>query len=147
MRRPPSRCDAPPREVPGPGSGRVAERGPRRMDMAPQQLATAALTLDSPYAAGPVTTVPEVIARLEELQSYAEGHERRGQHDGVACFSYLYHVITNRVWEGIQTRRFADAEFVTALDVVFANRYLSAIRDSVVAPERVPEAWRPLFER
>ena len=71
--------------------------------MAPQQLASAVVTTTSPYTGPPVGSVPEVIKRLEEIQSYAEAHEVRGQHDGVACFTYLYHRITTRVLEGIDT--------------------------------------------
>ncbi|HMC09167.1 MAG TPA: DUF5995 family protein, partial [Actinomycetota bacterium] len=96
---------------------------------------------------GPVSSVPEVIARLEQIRTYAEAHEERGQHDGVACFTFLYHRITSRVLEGIDSGRFADDEFVALLDVVFANRYLSALRASVLEPDTVPDAWSVLFER
>jgi len=115
--------------------------------MAPQQLASAVVTTTSPYTGPPVGTVPEVIRRLEEIQSYAEAHEVRGQHDGVACFTYLYHRITARVLEGIDSGRFDDGEFVTLLDVVFANRYLAALRASVLSPGDVPDAWEVLFQR
>src|SRR6266851_5622858 len=98
--------------------------------MAPQQLASAVVTPASPYTAAPVDTVEEVIERLDEIMTYAEAHELRGQHDGVACFSFLYHRITTR-----------------ALDVVFANRYLTALRNNVLAPEAVPNAWSVLFLR
>jgi len=115
--------------------------------MAPQQLATAAVAADTPYTGGPVSSVPDVIARLYQIQTYAESHEERGQHDGVACFSFLYHRITNRVQEGINAGRFADVQFVKLLDVVFANRYLAALRASVLEPDAVPDAWSVLFER
>src|SRR6266513_1302876 len=91
--------------------------------------------------------VRDVIKRLEEIQSYAEAHEARGQHDGVACFTYLYHRITTRVLEGIESGRFDDGEFVNLLDVVFANRYLAALRASVLSPGDVPDAWEVLFQR
>jgi len=91
--------------------------------MAPQQLASAVVTTTSPYTGPRVDSVEEVIERLDEIQHYAEAHELRGQHDGVACFSYLYHRITTRVLEGIASGRFDDGEFVRLLDVVFANRY------------------------
>ena len=115
--------------------------------MAPQQLASAVVTTTSPYTSPAATSVEEVIKRLEEIQSYAEAHEVRGQHDGVACFTYLYHRITTRVLEGIRSGRFADGEFVTQLDVVFANRYLAALRASVLSPGDVPDAWAALFQR
>jgi len=58
--------------------------------MAPQQLASTVVTTTSPYNRPPVESIDEVIDRLEQIQAYAEAHEPRGQHDGVACFSYLY---------------------------------------------------------
>jgi hypothetical protein len=115
--------------------------------MAPQQLASAVVPTASPYTGPPAGSVPEVIKRLEEIQSHAESHEVRGQHDGVACFTYLYNRITTRVLEGIDTGRFEDTTFVTALDVVFANRYLAALRASVLSPGDVPVAWDVLFQR
>src|SRR5216683_64664 len=115
--------------------------------MAPQQLAGAVVTPASPYTAAPVATIEEVIERLDEIMTYAEAHELRGQHDGVACFSFLYHRITTRVLEGIHSGRFDDPDFVRALDVVFANRYLTALRNNVLAPEAVPNAWSVLFLR
>jgi hypothetical protein len=115
--------------------------------MAPQQLASTVVTTTSPYTGPPVGSIEEVIDRLEQIQSYAEAHEPRGQHDGVACFSYLYHRITKRVLEGIDSGRFDDCQFVNLLDVVFANRYLAALRASVLSPDDVPDAWSVLFQR
>src|SRR5882672_8826717 len=115
--------------------------------MAPQQLASTVVTTTSPYTAPPVESIDEVIDRLEQIQAYAEAHEPRGQHDGVACFSYLYHRITKRVLQGIGSGRFDDCQFVNLLDVVFANRYLAALRASVLSPGDVPDAWEVLFQR
>jgi hypothetical protein len=115
--------------------------------MAPHQLVGAVIPTKSPYLGAPATTVPEVITRLEEIQSYAEANEPRGQHDGVACFTFLYHTITLRVWEGIHAGRFADPAFIALLDVTFANRYLAALRANVLAAPAVPHAWSVLFDR
>jgi hypothetical protein len=115
--------------------------------MAPQQLAGAVVPPKCPYVAPLATTVPEVLARLEEIHSYAEANEPRGQHDGVACFTFLYHAITLRVWEGVKAGRFADPVFISALDVVFANRYLAALRAEVLTRPAVPTAWAVLFDR
>ncbi|HLI57269.1 MAG TPA: DUF5995 family protein, partial [Actinomycetota bacterium] len=77
----------------------------------------------------------------------AEANEVRGQHDGVACFTFLYHTITLRVWEGITSGRFADPMFIGTLDVLFANRFLSALRANALTPTAVPHAWAVLLDR
>lgn len=115
--------------------------------MAPQQLASAALLADSPYTEEAVSTVPEVLGRLERIQAYAEAHEPRGQHDGIACFSALYHRITTRIWEEIASGAFRNPEFVAAVDVALANRYFGALRAGALQPDAVPAAWAPLLAR
>ena len=99
------------------------------------------------YVLPRVTTVPEAIARMEALQAYMESREPRRGSDGVACFNHLYTVITKRVLEGIEAGDFADAEFMTALDITFANRYFDALRASVQDPSAVPRVWNVLIER
>lgn len=115
--------------------------------MAPQQLVGAVAPLKSPYLAPRVASVPEVIDRLEEIEAYAEANEVRGQHDGIACFAFLCHTITLRVWDGIRSGLFADPTFVAVLDVVFANRFFSALQARALAPRAVPHAWAVLLDR
>lgn len=115
--------------------------------MAPQQLASAAAPTTSPYTDPPVRTMPEVIDRLERLQAYAEAHELRGQHDGVASFSALYHRTARRIWEGIGSGAFPSPGFIALLSVVLANRYFGAMRASFLSPADVPDAWAILFDR
>lgn len=115
--------------------------------MPAQQLVGAVAPVKSPYVAPPATSVPEVIDRLEEIEAYAEANEVRGQHDGVACFAFLYHTITLRVWEGIASGRFSDPQFIATLDVIFANRFLAALRAGALAPGAVPHAWAVLLDR
>ena len=115
--------------------------------MAPQQLASAAAPTTSPYTDPPVRTMPEVIDRLERLQAYAEAHELRGQHDGVACFSALYRRTAQRIWQGIESGALPDPGFIELLCVVLANRYFGAIAASFLSPIDVPDAWAILFDR
>lgn len=115
--------------------------------MAPQQLAGAVFPAASPYTSPPVARLAEAISRLEQIEAYAEAHEPRGQHDGVACFSALFHSVLCRVWEGVHLGDFAHPEFVAELSVVLANRYLSALRANVVTVSVVPDAWSALFDR
>ena len=111
------------------------------------QLSTAVATNIPPYVRPPVTTVPEVLERLDEIQAYAEAHELLGPSDGVACFNRLYRTITASVLRGLGTRRFKDPDFIATLDVTFANRYFSAVRASVTEARVVASAWRVLIER
>jgi len=115
--------------------------------MAPQQLVGALFPATSPYSEPAVAGLAQAISRMEQIDAYAETHEPRGQHDGVACFSTLYHAVLCRVWEGIHLGSFRSPEFVSELTVVLANRYLSALRANVLAAPMVPDAWSALFDR
>ncbi|MGH8991686.1 MAG: DUF5995 family protein [Acidimicrobiia bacterium] len=96
--------------------------------------------------AGPVATVAEVVQRLGEIQAASEpaGGEEHG--NGIYWFSRLYLVITENVAGKIDSGRFfADDEYLTALDVAFANRYLDALRAHTQG-QGAPEVWRMLFD-
>lgn len=99
------------------------------------------------YVAPRVTSVQEALDRMAALQEYIDTCEPRRGSDGVGCFNHLYTVITQRVREGIEGGLFADPEFLTVLDVAFANRYFDALRASVQQPSAVPKAWKVLVER
>jgi hypothetical protein len=101
----------------------------------------------TPLGAPPVDTIPGVIERLAAIQSWLEEHAPRRRHDGIACFNFLYHVITQRVLEWIEDGRFTDREYLTQLDVVFANRYFDALRAYDADPDSAPSSWDALFER
>jgi len=100
----------------------------------------------SPLGAPEPTTVPEVIDHLRAIQSWVEENTDGGKHDGVACFNFLYHQVTCRVLEWIDSGRFADANFLTTLDLVFAGRYLAALRADEVDPQTAPSSWEALLE-
>jgi hypothetical protein len=64
--------------------------------------------------------------------------------DGVAYFNRLYMHTTEEVVRSIEGTRFEHDEFMTRLDVVFANLYFEAfVADQ--RGDRVPPAWVPLF--
>lgn len=92
------------------------------------------------------TTVPDVVALLDRLQVLAE-LTPSGRADGLACFNYLYRVITQEVQDRlVEGGTFRDPEFLIRLDVEFAARYFAAVRaDAVGGP--VPRSWRVLLER
>ena len=106
-----------------------------------------ATPVGSPLLHGRVNSIPEVLDRLEAIQNFAEATQALGKHDGVACFNYLYHVITGRVQENVGTGFFQDDEFLTRLDVAFANRYLDALRGDAKKAGNVPRPWKVLFEK
>jgi hypothetical protein len=85
------------------------------------------------------STVPEVIARMEAIQS-ALGHA-----DGVACFARLYCQVTEGVNAELAQRAFADQAFLDRLDVVFANLFFTALETYEHNPAATPSAWAPLF--
>lgn len=77
------------------------------------------------------TTIAEVVSRMRELGA---GLKAR---DGVGYFNRLYLAVT----EEVETRRagFSSPEFLTLLDVRFANLFFDAVAEP-------PRAWVPLFE-
>lgn len=103
--------------------------------------------MSSVFVLPPVTTVPEAIERMDAIDHHIDQHEPRRSDDGIACFNHLYGVITRRVLEGIEGGFFADREFLTVLDIAFANRYLDALRATVLRPADVPRSWKVLIER
>ena len=92
------------------------------------------------YAEG--DRVPEVLRRLAAVQDAAEV-QPLGLRDGLACFNYLYRVITEQVQRDYEAGTFADGDFITRLDVAFANRYLAAVDAKL---EQSPAPWRCLLE-
>lgn len=90
------------------------------------------------------TTVDEVIARMREVDAGLAAD------DGVAVFNRMYLTVTERIaaiLEGsaAEPARFEHPEAMAALDVRFANLWLTAY-DAGLARSEVPYAWRPLFE-
>jgi hypothetical protein len=88
----------------------------------------------------PVGSVQEAIARMEEIA------EKLPVTDGLACFNRMYLLVTQTVGSQVGAGFFADADFMTRLDVNFANRYLAAIRAYQVAPAGAPHSWRVLLD-
>lgn len=91
-------------------------------------------------ATGPVATVAEAVARMQEIEATLQPE------DGVACFNRIYLDVTRQVEAGLTTGTFADPTFLSTLDVVFANRYLAAVDASAAGVATAPAAWQPLFE-
>jgi hypothetical protein len=94
--------------------------------------------------------VVEVVAALEKMEAEATQGHPLGKHDGVACFDYLYTIITKNVLRCVQDRtrgddpRFHDRAFMACLDVAFANRYLAAMGEG--EPPFQPRCWQSLLD-
>jgi Family of unknown function (DUF5995) len=93
-----------------------------------------------PTSGPPVTSVDEAIERMQEIEAALPTA------DGLACFNRMYLEVTQDVNDRIGQGYFSDPEFLTTLDVVFANIYFDAVDAVVVEPHALPVAWQPLLE-
>lgn len=96
-------------------------------------------------ARGRPGTVAEVVARLGEIVRLAETSPR-GPADGIACFTGLYRTITANVLRWLQEGRFQDSEYLTTLDLEFAERFFQALRAYAFDRPATPMCWRLLFD-
>jgi Family of unknown function (DUF5995) len=92
-----------------------------------------------PIPPEPVTSVAGAIARMEAIGAALPAR------DGLACFNRMYLAVTQAVGADLGQGFFADAGFMTSLDVSFANLYFDAAQ-AAGTPAAVPVAWRPLAE-
>lgn len=68
-------------------------------------------------------TIDEVIDHLDEIIQWASAEKSR-----IGYFAALYKGVTIKVREGIANGLFQDGPRMERLDVIFANRYLEAVR-------------------
>lgn len=92
-----------------------------------------------PAPAPPATTIGEVIARLQSINDSLPAG------DGVACFNRMYLGVTVEVDQRVKAAFFGNPEFVSRLDVVFANLYFQAVDTLSGPPAGFPAAWQPLL--
>jgi hypothetical protein len=90
--------------------------------------------------AGPVSSIAEAIAKMAAFDAALPAT------DGLACFNRMYLDVTRKVNAQLAGNFYADPDFMTELDVTFANLYFEAA-DAAPDPEKVPAAWRPLIEK
>ena len=67
--------------------------------------------------------------------------------DGLKWFNRLYLRVTSGVRNAVAGPAFEDPAFMTALDVVFANLYFTALASADDGDAGAPAAWRPLRAR
>lgn len=92
--------------------------------------------------AGPVTAPPDVTSVIRRMRDFQSSWPPV---DGVAVFNRVYLTVTETVDRRIAGGAFPDRAAAAALDVRFAERYLTAV-DAVTAGRRPPDCWRPLFQ-
>lgn len=83
--------------------------------------------------------IAAVVARMEKIGAGL------GEDDGVARFNELYLAVTREVGTQAGAGSFADAAYLSTLDVGFAGLYFAAV-DVDARGGAVPRAWAPLFE-
>jgi hypothetical protein len=96
-------------------------------------------TAPVPPAGPAATTIDDAIARMQSIAAALPAG------DGVACFNRVYLDVTKGVNQRVQQGEFGDPDFVSHLDVVFANIYFSAVDCLSGPPAAIPKAWEPLF--
>jgi hypothetical protein len=94
----------------------------------------------------PATSIPEVVKRLVEIRDYAASTSLLGENDGIASFAKLYHVITRRVGEMVESGEFQSSPFLVRLDIEFAERFFQALRSYAADVHTTPGVWRVLFD-
>jgi hypothetical protein len=94
----------------------------------------------------PATSIPEVVKRLAEIRDYAASTSLLGENDGIASFGKLYHVITRRVGEMVESGEFQSSPFLVRLDIEFAERFFQALRSYAADIHTTPGVWRVLFD-
>ena len=85
-------------------------------------------------------TIDEVIAHLTEIIARSRRDRSR-----LGYFAALYRKVTISVKEGIAQNRFQNGERMQRLDVVFANRYLTAY-ELYRQRQRPTDCWQLAFE-
>lgn len=95
--------------------------------------------------------VEAVVSKLKAIEADASQHEPLKDHDGLACFDYLYTIITENVLRcvrgelGPDDPHFGDPEFMAVFDVAFATRYLDGIGLGKPLSWQ-PQCWKMLLD-
>lgn len=97
--------------------------------------------MGNPLTDPAVGSPAELLVRLEAIQAAL------APADGLSYFNRMYQLVTSSVESNLTASTFGDPAYMSQLDAVFGNLYLDALRASQQAPNQVPGAWAPLFER
>jgi hypothetical protein len=84
-------------------------------------------------------TIADVMGVMQKIDQLLPGN------DGLKWFNLLYLMVTQKV-DGQPSGAWEDAEWLTRLDVVFANLYFSAVGGFLGQTGNTPSSWQALFE-
>ena len=87
-----------------------------------------------------ITTIDEVLSALDQIIQ-----ESKEQSSPLGYFAALYKKVTQKVRDGIDDGFFDDAPRMERLDVIFANRYISAYK-AYQKHEPVTLSWMQAFQ-
>jgi hypothetical protein len=85
-------------------------------------------------------TIDEVIENLEQIIQTSKDEEST-----LGYFAALYQKVTITIKENLNTNYFEDDERMEKLDVIFANRYLSAYSDYQQG-NKISKSWKIAFD-
>lgn len=86
-------------------------------------------------------TIDDVLLLLDKIIE-----DRKVKNSPAGYFPALYRKVTQSVKDGIANGEFEDGQRMERLDVIFANRYLSAY-DSFYKNEELTESWKVAFDK
>lgn len=86
------------------------------------------------------TTIANVLTLMQRIDDLLPNG------DGLKWFNLLYMRVTQQVDCSPPSTGWEDSAWLTRLDVVFAQFYLTAILNWLSNPANVPSSWRALFE-
>jgi len=88
----------------------------------------------------PAHNVAEVLNGMHSMEALLSDH------DGLKWFHWLYRRVTEAVADRIADAGFSNLEWLSELDVQFANLYFDALR-KYLSGERASGCWRAVFGR
>lgn len=91
-------------------------------------------------ATNSMTSIGQVLQVMQNLDNALPAT------DGLKWFNLLYLDVTQAIYSPSPPIAWADEPWLTHLDIVFAQLYFDALRQSYTSPDTVPSAWQALFE-
>jgi hypothetical protein len=91
-------------------------------------------------ASTPISNIEDVVLIMHGIDELLPGD------DGLKWFNLLYLKVTEAVLAETVGHTFADPQWLTRLDLVFAGLYFEAVRNWVNSPASAPKCWRVLLD-